>query len=212
MHSTIRAKLLRFDPRALDRLEQRAATTTDKIKADVDKGVTQIAKRLDELEAMFARNIESHCACPFACLAAKELGFHHLGIVEKDPRCIATLTANGFRNVIGSPLHSVDFSHFRPTLLTGGLPCQPWSSGGLRKGESDERNLWYEAIRAIRESLPMIVFLEMVIGFLEPSFERVREEVLSSLEELGYYPYIHSVNAYDYGLPAGQTSMFPHCP
>lgn len=47
---------------------------------------------------------------------------------------------------------------------TGSCPCQPFSSAGKRGGESDERHLWPEFCRLIRERRPSIIFGEQVSG------------------------------------------------
>lgn len=70
----------------------------------------------------------------------------------------------------------------RVDLLYGGIPCQPFSVAGQQRGERDERDLWPEAARVIREARPGCVFLENVPGILEYYFERVRPE----LQGMGY--------------------------
>lgn len=49
-------------------------------------------------------------------------------------------------------------------MWTGSAPCQPFSSTGLRKGKSDERHLWPELFRLIRDCKPPVVFGEQVSG------------------------------------------------
>ena len=52
----------------------------------------------------------------------------------------------------------------RIDILTGGFPCQPYSSAGKRKGKEDERHLWPEMLRTIREVAPRYVVGENVLG------------------------------------------------
>ena len=59
-------------------------------------------------------------------------------------------------------------------VLTGGFPCQPFSVAGRRKGEDDNRYLWPQMLRAIREIKPTWIVSENVIGIqtmVEPSQE-----------------------------------------
>lgn len=55
-------------------------------------------------------------------------------------------------------------------LLAGGPPCQPFSLGGVAKGDEDERNMFPEMFRAVREIQPKAVICENVLGLLRPSF------------------------------------------
>ena len=72
------------------------------------------------------------------------------------------------------------------TLLTGGFPCQPFSHAGKRKGKEDNRFLWPEMLRIIREAEPEWVIGENVSGILSIDGGMVIEQVLSDLENAGY--------------------------
>jgi DNA (cytosine-5)-methyltransferase 1 len=85
-------------------------------------------------------------------------------------------------------------------VLTGGFPCQPYSSAGKRLGKEDERHLWPEMLRAIREIAPRYVVGENVRGLTNWNGGLVFDEVCIDLENLGYQvaPFIipaSSVNA-----------------
>lgn len=85
-------------------------------------------------------------------------------------------------------------------ILTGGFPCQPYSMAGKRKGREDERHLWPEMLRAIREIQPRWVVGENVFGLVNWSGGLVFHEVQADLEAAGYevFPYVLpavSVNA-----------------
>jgi DNA (cytosine-5)-methyltransferase 1 len=54
----------------------------------------------------------------------------------------------------------------RQLVITGGFPCQPFSSAGRRNSNADERNGWPDTIRVIRELRPAVVFLENVDDLL----------------------------------------------
>lgn len=85
-------------------------------------------------------------------------------------------------------------------ILTGGFPCQPYSHVGKRLGKNDERHLWPEMLRAIREIQPRWVVGENVRGLVNWNGGLVFEEVQADLENEGYevQPFIlpaASVNA-----------------
>jgi len=74
----------------------------------------------------------------------------------------------------------------RIDILTGGFPCQPYSLAGKRKGKDDERHLWPEMLRVIRECTPKYVVGENVRGLVGWNGGMVFEEVCADLEAEGY--------------------------
>ena len=71
-------------------------------------------------------------------------------------------------------------------LLTGGFPCQPFSQAGRRKGTEDDRYLWPEMFRVIREFRPEWVVAENVAGLVTWNEGLVLEQVCADLEGEGY--------------------------
>jgi DNA (cytosine-5)-methyltransferase 1 len=71
-------------------------------------------------------------------------------------------------------------------IITGGFPCQPYSSAGKRLGKEDERHLWPEMLRAIREVQPSWVVGENVRGLTNWNGGMVFDEVQAELEAEGY--------------------------
>jgi DNA (cytosine-5)-methyltransferase 1 len=71
-------------------------------------------------------------------------------------------------------------------ILTGGFPCQPFSTAGKRKGTEDERYLWGEMLRAIQEIKPKYVIAENVFGITNIDGGLVFEQVCLDLEAEGY--------------------------
>jgi len=71
-------------------------------------------------------------------------------------------------------------------IITGGFPCQPYSAAGKRKGTEDDRHLWPEMLRIIREVSPDWVVGENVYGLVNWSGGLVFEQVQADLEACGY--------------------------
>jgi len=92
-------------------------------------------------------------------------------------------------NAIGyADITKTDFTIHRGTIdvLTGGFPCQPYSVAGKRKGKEDDRHLWPEMLRAIREIAPCYVVGENVGGLVSWNGGMVFDEVQTDLEAQGY--------------------------
>ncbi len=164
-------------------------------------------------------------------------GFMHDMVVECDGDSVATLNENKKRKVEHVrhwqieqyDTRELDFRDLgRVDLLSGGPPCQPFSIGGKHLGPRDPRNMWPEAIRAIREIRPKAFILENVRGLFRPDFAsyleyitfqltypdikrrkgeswkhhlgRLRRHVNGRKHKAGDYRVIaHAINAADYG-------------
>lgn len=77
-------------------------------------------------------------------------------------------------------------------ILTGGFPCQPFSAAGKRRGTEDDRHLWPEMLRIIRESYPRWIIGENVGGLITWNGGLVLDSVLADLEAEGYevWPFV----------------------
>ena len=101
-------------------------------------------------------------------------------------RDIRTLTKEDFYEQTG--LQTV-------TVLSGGFPCQPHSVIGKRLAENDERHLWPEFMRLVRELRPRYVVGENVNGILST----IHESVCTDLEKEGYEVWTFSIPAHAVG-------------
>lgn len=144
-------------------------------------------------------------------LAAERAGFETVGqcewadyptkVLEKHwpnvPRWrdIRTLTGESFYERTG--LHTVD-------VISGGFPCQPFSVAGNQKGKEDDRYLWPEMLRVIRELAPRWVIGENVPGILRIAGRTVCED----LEREGYAVAVLNFEAAAVGAPHRRERVF----
>jgi len=123
-------------------------------------------------------------------------GFKPAKVVEWDRYCRETIREN--RDLPLSPMHGwpevegdvrgVDFRSLegRVELVSGGPPCQPFSMGGKHKAYDDARDMFPQAIRAVRETRPKAFIFENVKGLTRASFRNYFEYIRLQLE----HPYV----------------------
>lgn len=130
-------------------------------------------------------------------------GFGHAAAVEIDPDACETLRLNRpYWDVVEQDVRSFDGTpHEGIDLLAGGVPCPPFSIAGKQLGADDERDLFPEALRLVRETTPKAVMLENVKGLSTAKFATYRESILSELDELGYFADWQVINASAHGVP-----------
>lgn len=141
-------------------------------------------------------------------IGVSRAGFEAVKIVERDRWCCNTIMGN--RLIGASPVASwpevrpadirqVSFEAFegRVDLVTGGPPCQPFSMGGLHKAYGDERDMWSEAVRVVKEVRPKAFLFENVKGLTRATFE-------------AYVSYIQLQLTYPDVTISGDESWFDH--
>lgn len=130
-------------------------------------------------------------------------GFHHVALIEYEKAYCDVLKSNRPEwNVICADVHDFNGMPYQGIdLLAGGVPCPPFSVASKQLGKEDDRDLFPEAIRLIREIKPRAVMLENVRGFLDAKFNDYRAHILQSIQDLGYTVTIKLLNACDYGVP-----------
>lgn len=121
-------------------------------------------------------------------LAAEWAGWDNAFNCEIDPFCRQVLKYHFPNAVQYEDIKTTDFTVWRGKIdiLTGGFPCQPFSTAGKRKGTADNRYLWPEMLRAIREIKPRWVVGENVLGIVSWDGGLVFEQVHADLETEGY--------------------------
>jgi len=112
--------------------------------------------------------------------------FETIAFVEKDKFCQKVLKKN-FNNIpIEEDIRNVKGERYAADVITGGFPCQPFSIAGKRKGTDDDRYLWDETIRVIRECKPRWFIGENVEGIINIQDGMVLRQVCTDLEEEGF--------------------------
>ena len=131
-------------------------------------------------------------------LGLHEAKFRHLLVNELNGRACETLRANlgtdvSFPSLNGTPpgrwplaeadIAGLDLSSFegQVDLLAAGAPCQPFSLGGRHRGDEDERNLFPQVFRVIRDLRPPAILLENVRGLTRTAFAPYFNYILDQL-------------------------------
>lgn len=136
-------------------------------------------------------------------IGLEQAGIEHAGLVEIDRNACATIRLNrpSWR-VIEEDLNIFDGSLFKGVdVISGGLPCPPFSIAGKQLGKKDERNLFPAMMRLVDQIRPRAVMIENVRGILDAIFEDYRGYVGTELIKLGYEPGWKLMNASDFGVP-----------
>jgi DNA (cytosine-5)-methyltransferase 1 len=121
-------------------------------------------------------------------LAAEWMGWENVFHCEWMPFPRQVLHYHFPKSLSYEDITKTDFTIHRGSIdiLTGGFPCQPYSSAGKRLGKEDERHLWPHMLRAIQEIEPTYVVGENVRGLTNWNGGVVFEEVCVDLESQGY--------------------------
>ncbi len=137
-------------------------------------------------------------------LGLEQAGFAHQGLVELDADACQTLHRNRGTEwpIIRADLAQADgraFAH--ADLLSAGVPCPPFSIAGKQLGSQDERDLFPQTLRLIKQASPRAVLLENVPGLAARRFDGYRGQILHRLHALGYRTWWDLVYASDHGVP-----------
>ncbi len=193
------------------------------------------------------RSVELFAGAGGLAMGISDAGFTHEAVVEWDRWACDTIRENqrlGVEPVVNWPLHEADvrtfdYSHIgeSPDLIAGGPPCQPFSLGGRHQGWNDERDMFPEMVRAIRELRPKAIIVENVKGLMRQAFARYFEYIILQIsypevslkrdeawtdhlsrlkrhhvhgqrDGLFYRVVFRMLNAADYGVPQKRERVF----
>lgn len=193
------------------------------------------------------RSVELFAGAGGLGLGLHEAGFRPVNVIEWDEYCCDTIRENKLRG-IGSvknwkvtqgDVRSIDFSAYegKVKLVSGGPPCQPFSLGGRHGAYDDARDMFPQAIRAVREARPQAFIFENVKGLTRATFRNYFEYIRLQLEHpeikakrdedwsdhharleqhhlsgsrrgLNYRVVTQVLNAADYGVPQRRERVF----
>lgn len=193
------------------------------------------------------RSVELFGGAGGLAMGISAAGFNHDAVVEYDRDACDTIRENqqhGVEPVVHWPLHETDVTKFDYSIipegldvLSGGPPCQPFSLGGKHRGYRDERNMFPEAVRAVRELRPRAFIFENVRGMTRQSFANYFEYIKLQLRhptvtrkegedwhdhfarlekhhtrgkyhDLHYKVVVELLNAADFGVPQRRERVF----
>ncbi|QQS53562.1 MAG: DNA cytosine methyltransferase [Candidatus Competibacteraceae bacterium] len=180
-------------------------------------------------------------------MGVSHAGFETTAVIEWNRYCCDTIRENQSRGtepvckwpLVEEDVRKVDFRPFEGgiDLVSGGPPCQPFSLGGKHRGHGDHRDMFPEAVRAVREIRPRAFLFENVKGLTRAGFasyfEYIRLQLtypeiikrsgeewsahLTRLErhhthgsslDLQYRLVTRVLNAADYGVPQRRERVF----
>ncbi len=193
------------------------------------------------------RSIELFTGAGGLALGLENSGWRHDALIEWNRDACATIRLNREKrfplakswNLIEEDVSSIDYTKlFKDVaLVAGGPPCQPFSLGGKHRGQHDRRDMFPEAVRAVRELCPMAFVFENVRGLMRESFStyfnyvilqlthptvarRPTEDIEGHLrrlekrhtanlpDDLQYQVVFRCLNAADYGVPQNRYRVF----
>ncbi|MFP4333427.1 MAG: DNA cytosine methyltransferase [Campylobacterales bacterium] len=148
-------------------------------------------------------------------LGLKRAGFDIILANELEKDFAQTYKANhSSTKVICADIRSVDFKNEieklglqKIDLLSGGPPCQGFSTIGAKKEHDPRNNLFQEYLRAVSETNPNFIIFENVSGFKKLYKGKAFKSIVNGLNELGFNTYESILEASDFGLPQKRERM-----
>lgn len=185
--------------------------------------------RLDEIDRLFNDKVQAISF--FSGAGGLDIGTQLAGArvissLDFNEDSIKTLKANKFFSScehIHGDISKLSASDYRQILknnnpekliLVGGPPCQPFSKAGYwvthdnRLGSDDPRNMVGNYLRMVSEFRPDGFLLENVESLLHPKHRHVVDEILETLDKLGYHALVYKANATEFGVPQKRKRIF----
>lgn len=154
------------------------------------------------------RSVELFAGAGGLAMGMGRAGFNHAAVIEWDHDSCETFRfnqRNHARDVEQWPLFECDAREFDygtvsgdVMVVSGGPPCQPFSLGGKHRGHMDDRDMFPQAVRAVRELQPKAFVFENVKGLLRQTFA-------------SYFEYVHLQLSHPYLTRKHGESWQMHC-
>lgn len=166
------------------------------------------------------KSVELFVGAGGLALGTSYAGFDHQAVIEWDHNACDTLRRNkadGVKhvrdwNIVEGDVRDYDFTQHRggADVVIGGPPCQPFSLGGKHLGSEDHRNMFPEAIRAVREVTPKAFMFENVKGLLRKTFANyygyiIKQLAYPTLTRKGDEEWTHHLVRLDKMITAGHA-------
>ena len=157
------------------------------------------------------RVFEAFAGYGSTCFALKALRVDHelVGFSEIDKYAIECFQQNHGGKNFGD-ITKINWGEVPDfDLLTGGFPCQAFSTAGKQKGEADKRGvLGLELTKALIAKQPKYFLFENVKGFMSKRFTETREKFVKSWENAGYKVVYKVLNTKDFGIPQNRERVW----
>lgn len=135
-------------------------------------------------------SIELFAGAGGMALGMEKAGFEHVLLNEIEKNACDTLRFNRPKwNVLEDDIQNIDFSEYKNQvdIVTGGFPCQAFSSAGKKLGFEDTRGtLFFDFARCINEVKPKVFVGENVKGLLTHDKGKTLEVIKQSIKDIGY--------------------------
>lgn len=144
-------------------------------------------------------------------LGLKEAGVETIAAVEVDQYCVRTFAMHSPQvEMIVKDIRRVELAPYRSEvdLVYGGPPCQPFSSGGLRGSDADERDMMPWFVKALGEIQPHAFLMENVPGLATGGRERYLWRLINEFRSLGYKVSWRVLSAPAFGVPQNRLRLF----
>ena len=160
--------------------------------------------------------VDLFCGCGGLSYGFEQEGFNTILGIDHDKAAIETFKLNHIdaKTILGD-IREVSNQKILDTLngssvdvIIGGPPCQGLSLSGPRRLEDPRNQLYLSFIRIVSLLSPKYVLIENVPGMVSLFNGKIKDEIIKSLEELGYTVNFQILRASEYGVPQHRRRVF----